>query len=148
MIKLAVLLTFLWTSTFAAPLDQWLGPPPQSAAPSHDWTSIPTTSFFEIPVSKLTSAEAWLAKDTFIVQKDASYFGHAEFRCDPPSTLFLVRALYGNGGTGGFNLKWAGSALVVLHGSIGAAVGPSKSALVACLAKRPTAVYSVLAGAL
>jgi hypothetical protein len=147
MFRPAVLLTLLWSATFAGPLDQWLGPPPQVAGPPHDWTPIPVGSFFEIPVSKLAAAEAWLAKDTFITQQDASFFGQPQFKCDLPSMLYLVRALYGNGGTGGFDLKWAGSALVIVHGSLGSAVVPSKSALVACLSKRPTAVYSVVVGA-
>jgi hypothetical protein len=95
----------------------------------------------------LATAEAWLFKNEVLDQADASYFGHAEFICALPSKLYLVRALYGNGGTGGFELKWAGSALIVLHESLGRPV-VAKSALMACLPKRPIAVYAVVAGAL
>jgi hypothetical protein len=148
MFRAAILLALISSTAVASPVDQWLGPPPQSAVPSHDWTSISRESFFEIPVSKLATAEAWLAKNEVVDQADASYFGHAEFRCALPSKLYLVRALYGNGGTGGFELKWAGSALIVLHESLGKAAVPSKSALMACLPKRPVAVYAVVGGAL
>jgi len=76
------------------------------------------------------------------MQENAAYFGRADFRCTPGSALYLIRASYLNGGTGDFQLEWASGALVASHGSLGSAKNVSKSALIACLSKQPTAIFS------
>lgn len=105
---------------------------------------------FEVPASKLSAAEVYLANVAYVVQTGGSlgYFGRPDFACAAPAKPYLVRALYTDGGTGSFSLYWAGSSLVVAQGSLGPPDDPSKSALVACLSKEPTAVFSVLSGAL
>jgi hypothetical protein len=142
MLKTAVLAILLCSFSLASTSDEWLEQVPQSIGPSQNWTPIPRESFFEVPASKLDAAKVWLAKDFILDQADASYFDQPNFKCSRPSSLYLVRALYLNGGTGHFDLKWAGSAVVVSHASLGAATRPVRSVLVACLAKRPTAVYA------
>ena len=123
----------------------WLEAAPASLG---NLVAIPDASFFEIPVSRLPTAQAWLATSLVLEQKDGAYFGRPDFRCAPPLKLYLVRALYVNGGTGRFKLFWAGSSLVVVHESLGYDHPPSQTALVACLSTRPSAVYSTLGGAL
>lgn len=102
----------------ASPSGPWLDPVPSSLGPPREWKAIPSDSFFEVPASKLATAEFWLANITILVQKNAVYFGRPEFQCSASSTLYLVRAAYLNGGTGDFKLFWADSALVVSHVSL------------------------------
>ena len=126
----------------------WLEPVPPSAGPSGAWAALPAEAFFEVPVSRLATVEAWLADTPFLVQDNAKYFGRPDFSCSPPSKIYLVRAAYMNGGTGRFGLSWFKSTLIVSHASLGPGGKPMKSGLVACLDKAPTAVYSALSGAL
>ena len=126
----------------------WLEPYPSSLGPPGGWISIPRDSFFEVPASKLATVEFWLADKSSLAQENASYFGRADFKCSPGSALYLIRASYFNGGTGDFQIQWAGTTLVVSHGSLGTATNMSKSALVACLSKKPTAIYSSVSAAL
>jgi hypothetical protein len=132
----------------ASPAGPWLEPVPSSLGSPREWKVIPNESFFEIPASKLATAEFWLANITTLVQKNAAYFGRPEFNCSAGATLYLVRAAYLNGGTGDFKLFWAGSALVVAHVSLGSATNLSKSSLIVCLSIQPTAIYSLTSSAL
>ncbi|GGA37733.1 hypothetical protein GCM10010981_28590 [Dyella nitratireducens] len=60
----------------------------------------------------------------------------------------MVRASFGNGGTGKFSMYWRGAWLVISHMSLGPSGEPRRSALVACLSKVPVAVYGAIGGAL
>jgi hypothetical protein len=133
---------------YAAPPGRWLEPAPASIGPSNKWMAISANAFFEVPASKLAAAESWLSERPILSQEGASFFGRPDFKCASFSKLYLVRAFYVNGGTGRFGLYWAGSALVVSHESLGPARDPSQSALVVCLARKPTAIYSLISGAL
>ena len=53
---------------------------------------IPSDSFFEVPASKLATAEFWLANITTLPQENAAYFGRPEFKCSASATQYLVRA--------------------------------------------------------
>ena len=144
------LLLFLSFSAVAAPTKAWLEPAPASAGNWRDWTEIPSGTFFEVPASRLGAAEVWLSVIPFLAQDQSgvTYFGRPDFRCPASTEPYLLRAAYINGGTGSFGLHWAGSALVVSHASLGPGGAPCRSALIACLAKAPSAVYSSLSGAL
>ncbi|MCI4569477.1 hypothetical protein [Lysobacter sp. CFH 32150] len=145
-----LLLALLSFPALAASSAPWLKPAPASVGTWANWTELPASSFFEVPASKLSTAEHWLAKAPFLPQEqnDIAYFGRPDFKCSPPAKPYLLRAAYINGGTGSFALYWSGSALIVSHGSLGPGGAPSKSALVVCLSKAPTAVYSSLSSAL
>jgi hypothetical protein len=147
---LAILLLLLSFSTFAAPPKVWLEPVPSSVSNGHDWTEIAANLFFEVPASKLGTAEAWLVDTSFLVQaqNDLAYFGRPDFTCPAATKPYLVRAAYINGGTGSFSLQWGGSVLIVSHTSLGTGGTPSRSALVACLSQAPSIVFSSLSGAL
>ena len=127
----------------------WLRPPPLSLGGVKDWTMVDETAFFEVPVSKLEAAEHALA-DVSVIPRDQGqgYFGRSDFVCEPPRRVYLVRALYMNGGTGGFTLYWAGSKLVISHSSMGGASPEKKSALVACLVQKPLEVFGAVGGVL
>jgi len=145
----AMLLLLLSFPTFAASPKVWLEPVPSSVSNGHDWAEIAKGSFFEVPASKLDTAEAWLVDTSFLVQaqNDLAYFGRPDFTCPAATKPYLVRAAYINGGTGSFSLQWAGSALIVSHASLGQGDTPSRSALVACLSHAPSIVFSSLSGA-
>lgn len=145
-----LLLALLPLSSVAAPPQSWLAPVPHSAGTWREWSEIPSTAFFEVPASKLPTAEAWLSDSAYMLQDQGGvrYFGRVDFKCTAPAKPYLVRATYVSGGTGSFSLAWAGSALVVAHASLGPGGPASKSALLVCLSREPTAVFSSLSGAL
>ena len=129
--------------------DGWLKSVPPSVG--NDWSEIAKDQYFEVPVSRFVTANYRLSGVEFVAQEqnEVVYYGGGSLKCPPPSKTYLVRALYLNGGTGTFRLYWAGSALIVSHGSLGSPPEhPNKSALVACLVQEPTAVYSALSSAL
>jgi hypothetical protein len=149
--RLAILLVFSVSvggrGTASQPVP-WLEAAPSSIGPAREWIAIPRADFFEVPASKLATAEYWLADKMLLVQENAAYFGRADFKCAAGSALYLIRASYLNGGTGDFQVRWAGAALVVSHDSLGSATNINKSALVACLSRRPTAIFSSIGSAL
>jgi hypothetical protein len=135
--------------TEVADSQQWLEPAP-TASSRAGWEEIAVSRFFEVSASKLFAAENRLASVSFLPQEAnaVAYYGGREFKCDPPERAYLVRAMYANGGTGAFTLNWDGSSLIVEHLSLGHAGTLYRSALIACLARAPDAVYSVVSGAL
>jgi hypothetical protein len=145
-----LLLMFLSFSATAASPQAWLDQVPSSAGTWRDWTEIPSSTFFEVPASRLSAAEVWLADAAFLAQEQSgvTYFGRPDFACPASTKPYLLRAAYVNGGTGSFGLHWAGSMLVVSHASLGPGGAPRRSALVACLSQAPSAVFSSLSGAL
>jgi hypothetical protein len=146
----ALTLVVLSLPTLAASQEEWLAPLPVSAGGWQDWGHIPSNAFFEVPASKLAVAEQRLSAKAFLPQGpgDLQYFNHPDFSCPVSTKPYLVRA-YTNGNTNGaFSLHWAGPDLVVSYGSLGGGNPLVKSALVACLSKNPSAVFSALSSAL
>jgi hypothetical protein len=130
---------------------QWLEPVPPELGGWYKWEEIPSSLYFEVVASKLYVAQHDLAKSPFLQLEHNStvtYYGGRGFQCEAPAKAYLLRALYSNGGTGGFTLHWADSSLIVGHGSLGPGGAVEQSALVACLNRAPTVVYSVVSGAL
>lgn len=111
--------------------------------------ALPDDKFYEVSVSKFDSAE-WQLKDEIIIPLSSpAYYGREDFKCSSGEKQYLVRAIYGNGGTGGFLVLWAKDALVIAHASLGAPPRPlPRSALVVCLSHAPVHVYSAVNGAL
>jgi hypothetical protein len=127
-----------------ADTQRWLDPfPGTSERPS--WEEIPASRFFEIPVSRLPLAEHELASVPYLAKEGLieDYDGR-NFKCEPPTRAYLVRAMHSSGGTGLYALHWAGSSLIVEHASLGLARPQHRSALVACLTRAPDAVYSLV----
>ncbi len=148
---LASLLLAVPLAASAAPGENWLAQVPASAGNWRDWDTLAESSFFEVPASRLPAVEAWLSDVPYLLQEPSNlgYLGRPDFKCSGDKRLYLVRALYVNGGTGRFDLAWTkGSALVVSHASLGPGGPASKSAIVACLPGKPTAVFSSISGAL
>ena len=133
---------FLPMLSRAAP-DVWLRSPPPSLGVWSHWTPLPRDSFFEVPVSRLSAAEAYLANATFRPEGPSgiTYFGRSDFACAGSAKPYLIRAIYMQGGTGAFQLYWKDGTLVVSHGGLGMTVAIRRSALVACLPHAPEVVF-------
>jgi hypothetical protein len=128
----------------------WLERVPSSLSNWREWVELHEEAFFEVPASKLATAEYWLTDVSFkpLEQSGVTYFGRPEFKCPASTMPYLLRAGYVNGGTGDFSLAWAGTSIVVSHRALGRSGVPFQSALVACLANAPSDVYSSISGAL
>jgi hypothetical protein len=128
--------------------ETWLQPPPSSLNAQYGGTLVDETTFFEVPASKLASAEVRLEHEPVVrVDGGAAVFGRSNFICDSPASVYLVRAQYTNGGTGRFNLYLVGTALVVSHFSLGESNRLDRSALVVCLKQKPLEVFGAVGGA-
>ena len=126
----------------AAAPEAWLETPANLGS-WRDWEEVAPSHYFEVPASKLEAARHDLSASPFLPQgpDEITYFGGGSFRCEDPARAYLVRAVYMNGGTGRYTLYWAKSSLIVSHQSLGHASPLHPSALIACLARAPTAVY-------
>lgn len=135
-------------TTPAQDVTPWLPPQPNDIA-QIPGEALPEEKFYEVSVSKFDSAE-WELKDQIIIPLSSpSYYGRKDFRCSSGEKQYLVRALYGNGGTGEFMVLWAKDELVIAHASLGAPPRPlPRSALVVCLSHAPAHVYTAVSGAL
>ena len=123
--------------------DSWLHPP-------SDWSRfrqaqrLPDSDISEVAPDRMAAAEEQL-HDVACVEispdRAAELTGHTM----PPqagSSLFLVRAVYLNRGTGKFMAVSVGSELLVEHGSLGHAAVPMKrQPLVVRLPQKPETVY-------
>jgi len=146
--SIAALLFLLSASAAASSPSVWLEPVPRAAGSSQEW--LPINNFFEVPASRLSTAETWLSGVPYLrqVQHDMGFWGHPNYECPGSTRGYLVRALYENGGTGEYALWWTPKEeLVVAHSALGPAGSVLRSALVACLPKEPVAVYSAISGA-
>ena len=142
----AVVLLASSTPAWPQAADSWIRPLPD-VPPPVDRREIPRSQYVEIPVSMLPSAEERL-KTLPIVQLAAYDAGNfrVSLQCRKPSELYLVRAVFGNGATGGYALMQFGVDLWVSHQYLGPAVAPRNSALLVCLDFQPHEVYVTLGG--
>lgn len=143
------ILTFLLASSVAfAAQEAWLNLPPQNMQSTAK--EIPREKFFEVVASKQAVAELDLSQESVIElqQNEASYYGQLTFQCPEPNKLYLVRAVYENGGTGAYSVKQSKNNLIVSHFSLGKASGPHRSALVVCLGFKPEKVFHEIGGAM
>ena len=127
-----------WSST-----DSWFRPP-------GEWTrfrqaqSLPASDIAEVSSERMAAAEKQL-HDAACTEISAERAAELTGRTMPPragESLFLVRAVYLNRGTGKFMAVQSGSELLVEHGSLGrSAVAMKRQALVVRLPKKPETVY-------
>jgi hypothetical protein len=146
----ALTLIALSFPALASPQEEWLAPLPASADGWPDWGNVPNNAFFEVPSDKLAAAERQLSAKAAEPQADSDFkrLGRPDFSCPPSTRPYLVRAYTDGNTNGSFSLHWAGQNLVVFYGSLGGGNPPVKSALVACLSRNPSTVFSSLASAL
>jgi hypothetical protein len=110
---------------------EWLRSPP--AKSFAEWTPVPEKDVYEVVASKEIiavlselSGKPWIA----LSEGQARYYTGHYFQKTPGQRTFLVRAVYGQGGTGGYSVSRRGSEVHVSHGSLGRSDASHKSALV------------------
>jgi len=54
---------------------------------------------------------------------------------------YLVRAVYGHGGTGAYDVLVSGKSIIIIRGSLGKSVEYNKFALVVCLENKPENLF-------
>ncbi len=140
----------LSSAACAASLEKWRNPFALNMHTAKVVVQIPRTSVAEVAASKLEDAVQRLSSQPIIPQEpyDAEHFGHPTFVCQSPTRLYLVRAVYTNGSTGGFHLQRVENALWVAHSSLGASTGDHRTALLVCLNFSPEQVYVTANGAM
>ncbi|EEF57367.1 hypothetical protein [Pedosphaera parvula] len=119
----------------------WLRTPPD---PKGKWTQIPEQDIYEVVASKETVAVvSELAKKRFVELSDeqARFFTGHYFHSSKGKKPYLLRAVYGHGGTGKYTVSRNGSSVLVLHGSLGHSDASHKSALVVNLDFVPIETY-------
>ena len=124
---------------------EWLPPVPGRLTRDQSWP-LPNETFFEVPVSMFDAA-ADMLKDAASVPltQPLTSWRRPDFSCRGEDRPCLVRALFGNGATGAYSLRWIGTELIVSHASLSRQpVQPRGSALVVCLPQAPTRVYSAI----
>jgi hypothetical protein len=127
-----------WTST-----DSWFHPPSEWSR-FREAKSLPNSDVSEVAPEYMVIAEQQL-QIVACVEITADRARELTGREVPPragSSLFLVRGVYLNRGTGGFEVVPVGSELLVEHNCLGRSAVPMKrQALVVRLSQRPVTVY-------
>ena len=146
-----ILFGFALSSTACArSLEQWRNPFLLNMHTAKIIAEIPRSSVAEVAASKLEDAAQRLSSQPIIPQEsyDAEHFGQPTFTCKAPARLYLVRAVYTNGSTGGFHLQRVENTLWVAHSSLGVSSGDHRSALLVCLDFTPEQVFVTANGAM
>jgi len=130
--------------------DPWLRAPTSNIGNAKVVEAVPRERVFEVPISLLESAMLQLKEHPIVALQsyDLDSFSRWHFTCPAGSKPYLVRAIYENGGTGGYFLQRVDSSLWVTHSSLGSASGQHRSALLACLGFHPSQVFVMTSGAL
>lgn len=126
---------------------EWLNPP-NDTANTNQRQSLSDDLFFEVVASKMPAAIDGDLQNLAAVALDESSarnFTGSYFHCATGLRPFLLRAVYGHGGTGRFFVSQMKKSIFVEHGSLGRSTAYNKSALVACLRDSPDAVYITVA---
>jgi hypothetical protein len=140
----------LSSAAWAGNSEQWRNPFALDMNTAKVVVRIPPAAVVEVAASKLEDALQRLTSQSIIPQEpyDAEHFGQPVFFCQPPTRLYLVRAVYTNGSTGGFHLQRVENTLWVAHSSLGASSGDHRSALLVCLDFTPEQVFVTANGAM
>jgi len=101
--------------------------------------------FFEVVGSRVRSATGfYLHKESVVKlsEDQAKRLAGEIYRCPPGLKPYLIRAVYGHGGTGRFRVKRVGeAAILVVHSSLGDVFTAHKSALIVNLDFDPKQIY-------
>ena len=125
----------------------WIKHPPSDAFAGADTIKIDAGNIYEVVASKVDVAVLGdLENQAFaaISRDDARWYTGAYFTCQEGKTPYLVRALYGHGGTGTYVVSRDGRKLLVEHESLGRSNRADKSALIVNLDFAPDAVFTVV----
>lgn len=98
---------------------------------------------YEVPKSRSDTALSRLEKVRFrkLVENEAKFFLGEFYEKPGNKDPYLVRAVYGHGGTGGFSFNWCGDDILIVHLSLGKGRPENRTALILNLDKAPKNVY-------
>ena len=104
--------------------DSWQRPPNEDQiANLINLPTVPKTKIYEVVPTKVETAVVWrLASAPFAVLTcaDADFLAGGHYSCDENAKPTLVRAVYANGGTGNFTVRYDDRrTLYVHHASLG-----------------------------
>jgi hypothetical protein len=143
MLFLFVLALVAWVApAFPATPDSWIAePPPSIAFGKHDVIS--AGDIYEVVASLRGNAEAELQKIPLIPlsHAQARKFTGAYYSCPKGKRPYLVRALFGSGGTGKFWVYQIKREIWVLHEFLGQDITLARTALVLNLDFDPAKAY-------
>jgi hypothetical protein len=134
----------------ANPAEDWLSPRAIEVNAAKVLVEISRDLIVELPVSMFEEAEQRLQSQAIVELQayDVENLSRSHFSCPRDTTAYLVRAVYTNGNTGGYQLTQLDSALWVSHVSLGVSRGMHRSALIACLRFKPSSVVVTSGGAM
>ena len=147
---LYLLLAALPVLALASDSDSWLTSSSPEIGHARIIKEIPAGLYFEVPVSLFEVAEIRLEKKWVVPLSniDLKWFSRGHFSCPSTTVPSLVRAVYSNGGTGGYYLQRTDASLWVAHQSLGVSTGERRSALLVCLDFKPSQVFVTSSGAM
>ncbi|WP_411828041.1 hypothetical protein [Luteolibacter sp. AS25] len=109
------------------------------------WEKLPQEQQYEVVTSQAGIAiYLRLREEKFIelTEKSAKRFTGHYFTCPQGMKPYLVRALYGHGGTGSYDVTFQGTKIHVSHSSLGDTMESTKSAIIVNLPFQPTEVFT------
>jgi len=142
---LLVLLVSCTDATAAEP-ESWLRVPSE-AQPSgvSGRADVPQKDIYEVVPTKVDTAIFWyLAKVRLaeITCSQADFLTGGHYGCELGKIPILVRAVYGNGGTGMFSAAYKDKTLYIFHGSLGDIDTLKNLPLIISLPSVPAEVYT------
>lgn len=144
---LILLLVMIYSVAFAAENGKdWLNSPAIKDIYSEKYPEINPKDIYQVvPTKKSTAIYRLQNKDLQkITEKMAKWYTGHYYQCEKGKQPYLVRAVYGHGGTGEYTLKRIGGALLVMHGSLGKRNVYNKSALIVNLDFEPEELFIVV----
>lgn len=124
------------------PRCDWIRRTPESI-PAGEWQEIPQGDIFEVVASKEFAAVHRDLTNTAVAPltlETAKYF-NPRYETVPGKKPYLVRAVYGHGGTGSYSVLRRGSDVRVMHGSLGRSAACNASALIINFDFVPREIY-------
>lgn len=110
----------------------WLNTPDIEGIYNDDYPELNPTDIYEVVPTKESTAIYRLENTNLqkITEEMARWYTGHYYQCEKGKHPYLVRAVYGHGGTGEYIIKRIGEALLITHGSLGNRSVYNKSALI------------------
>lgn len=142
--KLSILIiSFLLIPNLSLASEVWVNNPKGECTDFSALNKLESSDVIEVSHSKFEVAKSKLLNSP-IVEVNSSLVGFytgVKPEEKGEGKFYLVRALFGNGGTGGFSVFTCGEDLLVSHHSLGNVKNPNETALIIRLVSYPRHVF-------
>lgn len=142
--KLGILIiSFLCVPNLSLAGETWVNNPEGICADFSALNKLESSHVVEVSRSKFEAAKSKLLNSSIVeITPDlVGFYTGLKLEDTEKGKFYLVRALFGNGGTGGFSVFTCGEDLLVSHHSLGNAKKPNETALIIRLETFPNHVY-------